>query len=139
MGYYTDYTLNIYGGTSNKDGSFTTTTQLPEIVVKDLEQEIEKMGVFDRSGSVEYGYYSNSKWYDHDDDMLLLSKRFPEVLFCLHGEGEEQEDMWENYYYNGKLQECPAVIKYDDFDFSKLVDMNVQDSTDKRYSYQINP
>ena len=61
-----------------------------------------------------------AKWYDHDDDMLELSKQFPETVFCLYGEGEYSEDMWYTYYKNGKMQHCPAIITFDKYDESKL-------------------
>jgi hypothetical protein len=54
------------------------------------------------------------------DEMLDLSKQFPETVFCLYGEGEGSEDMWYTYYKNGKLQHCPAKITFDVYDESKL-------------------
>ena len=64
--------------------------------------------------------YANAKWYDWEEDMCLLSTRFPELLFCLHGEGESGDDLWDAYFFEGKCQHCPAVITYEDFDPSKL-------------------
>lgn len=60
------------------------------------------------------------KWYDNENDMLLLSKEFPDVLFKLHGEGEDNEDIWNKYFMNGKMQYCPAKIVYEPFDKNKL-------------------
>lgn len=60
------------------------------------------------------------KWYSHDEEMLELSKQFPETVFCLHGEGEESVDLWNAYYKNGKKQFCPATIVYETYDESKL-------------------
>ena len=60
------------------------------------------------------------KWYDNEDDMLLLSKEFPDVLFKLHGEGEDNEDIWDKYFMNGKMQYCPAKIMCPPFDRAKL-------------------
>lgn len=62
----------------------------------------------------------SSKWYGHDRDMLELSKAFPEIVFCLHGEGSINDDMWNNYYKNGKMQHCKAIITYEEYDESKL-------------------
>lgn len=69
----------------------------------------------------ELGFSDMVKWYEHDEDMRELSKRFPETVFCLHGEGEESGDLWRTYYKNGKAQECNAKIVYDDYDENKLV------------------
>lgn len=52
--------------------------------------------------------------------MLLLSKEFPDVLFKLHGEGEDNEDIWDKYFMNGKMQYCPAEIMCPPFDRAKL-------------------
>lgn len=60
------------------------------------------------------------KWYECDYDMLELSKQFPNELFILKGSGEEQGDLWINYYKNGKRQTCVAKITFDEFDENKL-------------------
>lgn len=60
------------------------------------------------------------KWYEHDEEMIELSKQFPETVFCLYGNGEENSDTWYTYYKNGKKQYCPAKITYDEYDESKL-------------------
>lgn len=31
------------------------------------------------------------KWYSHEEEMRSLSKKFPNVLFKLHGEGDENK------------------------------------------------
>lgn len=135
MGYYTDYTLTASICTVGAN-SYTTAT-IPHITLIGLEDEIEKMNVFDRGGDIEYGYYANAKWYDWEEDMCLLSKRYPELLFCLHGEGESSDDLWDAYFFEGKCQHCPAVITYDDFNPSKLCDGKETEATKKGvYSYQ---
>lgn len=60
------------------------------------------------------------KWYTYDDDMLELSRLFPSIKFELHGDGEDEEDLWTTYYLNGKKQRCQAQISYDPFDINKL-------------------
>lgn len=61
-----------------------------------------------------------AKWYDHDDHMIKVSKMYPTVLMRLHGEGDENGDLWNTYYLNGKMQHCPAEIIYPEFDETKL-------------------
>ena len=135
MGYYTDYTLTASICTVGAD-SYTTAT-IPHITLVSLEDEIEKMNIFDGGGDIEYGYYANAKWYDWEEDMCLLSKRFPELLFCLHGECESSDDLWDAYFFEGKCQYCPAVITYEDFDPSKLcVGRESADTRKGVYSYQ---
>lgn len=50
------------------------------------------------------------KWYEHESDMKAMSAVFPDVLFKLHGEGEESGDIWNAYYLNGKSQKKKARI-----------------------------
>lgn len=50
------------------------------------------------------------KWYDHEEDMVEFSKKFPDVTFKLYGEGGERDDIWDKYFRNGKKQLCPAEI-----------------------------
>lgn len=124
MGYYTDYDLNI--SPHGRD-------VIPEDEIAELEREIALIDVFE-SGNATDGYYCNAKWYDHDDDMMRLSGRFPDILFSLHGDGENQEDMWETYYLNGRMQYCGAEITYPPFDESRLSEP-IEDGGE-RYSYQ---
>lgn len=134
MGYYTDYTLTASICTVGADSH--TTSTIPHITLVSLEDEIEKMSVFEY-GNFDDGYYANAKWYDWEEDMCILSKRFPEILFCLHGNGENNDDLWVAYFFEGKCQYCPAVITYEDFDPSKLRAVKESDGTrDGVYSYQ---
>lgn len=66
--------------------------------------------------------------------MMRLSSRIPDVLFSLHGEGESQEDLWNAYYLNGKMQHCPADIYYPPFKEAMLCKPIVDNG--ERYAYQ---
>ena len=100
MGYYTHYTLSVL---DEKIGGWDME---PYVTLLDLG----------------YGLQPNGKptqgctWYDHNKDMKRLSKQFPEVVFVLSGEGEETGDLWKKYYKNGLMQECRAIITYDEYD-----------------------
>lgn len=63
---------------------------------------------------------STCKWYDHEEDMKIFSKRFPTIIFKLEGVGEEPGDLWVKYFKNGKMQKCIAIISYEEYDESKL-------------------
>ena len=52
--------------------------------------------------------------------MRRISSLYPEVLFTLHGRGEEATDLWYLYLRGGKMQYAPAKIVYDEFDERKL-------------------
>lgn len=113
MGYYTDYTLNISGIRRNRSGKLVMEQEIDPGVLNQIHAEIERLEIFDNDE--DYGWYGNAKWYDHDNDMLELSKKFPTVLFTLYGDGEESDDMWYTYYLDGAYQHAPARIEYDDF------------------------
>lgn len=66
------------------------------------------------------GNAENTKWYKHDEDMLRLSREFSGVLFTLRGEGEEGDDLWQTYYFDGMLQHEKAIISYAEYDPTKL-------------------
>lgn len=65
-------------------------------------------------------YCDSTKWYEHEADMLAISKRFPKDLFHLYGDGEESGDMWHKYFKNGKMQICKAQITFEPFNEAKL-------------------
>lgn len=134
MGYYTNYNLSVQP------------YQRPPLTTEELDalkKELDLMGVFMNVDVDEELYTEPEKWYDHDDDMLLLSRRFPNILFTLHGDGENQEDMWFTYYANGKMQHCQAEIIYPDFneEWMDTADPVKHDGNDdeKSYSYQTEP
>jgi hypothetical protein len=99
MGYYTVYTLEIIEGDDYKT---------------DHEEGIVNLTDYN------YLFEESVKWYDHEEDMLKYSKMHPNVLFELIGNGEESGDQWKAYFKNGKMQSCPAIITFDEYDESKL-------------------
>lgn len=101
MAYYTNYNLTIHGASTDVEES--------ELI----EEVVDISGyscLFDDS----------IKWYDHESDLKIVSAKYPEIVFKLHGEGEESGDIWNKYFKAGKMQECRAKIVYDEFDESKL-------------------
>lgn len=100
MGYYTDYKLSF-------DTSIDKRQEVFDYINETFNQQFD-------SG------YVNSKWYYHVPDMVEVSKKWPDVLFTLEGIGEESGDMWRKYFKNGKVQICPAVITYPQFDESEM-------------------
>lgn len=57
-------------------------------------------------------------------EMISYSKKHPNTLFLIKGDGEESFDMWKAYIKNGKMQFCEARIEYDDFNESLMIDHN---------------
>ena len=99
MGYYTRHELTIVKGDNNL---------------------IDKLR--DISEDASYAIYSNGdesescKWYSHQDELKSFSLLHPEALFKLSGIGEENGDIWHEYYQGGKMQTCKAQIVFADFD-----------------------
>lgn len=91
MGYYTDFSLRVEGS----GAAYGRLMDEQDRVTVSESYEF-KLGDFLRNGQ------SDVKWYDYDDDMKSLSKRWPNVLFILDGDGEEQGDVWRAWYRNGK-------------------------------------
>ena len=61
-----------------------------------------------------------NKWYDWESDMRAISYRYPDVLFSLSGEGEENSDIWKAYIKKGKVQLCKAVMTFPEFNESQM-------------------
>lgn len=61
-----------------------------------------------------------TKWYDHEKDMLSVSREWPDRVFRLDGEGKESGDIWVKFFKDGQVQMVKAEIKLGDFDSSKL-------------------
>lgn len=99
MGYYTHYSVSIDGYTGDKD---------PEEFVGE---------------ETAYGnpFEDECKWYDHEEDMKKISEKYPDMVFHLHGEGEESGDLWDKHFKNGKMQKCRAKIVIEPYNESKLV------------------
>lgn len=97
MGYYTRYSLEIIEGND---------------YITDYKKEISKLSGF--------SFVDSCTWYDHDKDMIEYSKKYPNVVFCLSGEGQDTGDLWKSYYKNGLVQRCKAKIVYDNYNESQL-------------------
>lgn len=137
MGYYTTYKASfVVKPSSNRLLELKKLKKQAELLSDDLKvfalksindelDEIVRMENAEHLISQEVGRkvfnFPNSQW-DHDTDMINISKMYPDAVFRLEGKGEENSDMWVNYYKNGKVQECQARIVFDDFDESKLVE-----------------
>ena len=97
MGYYTTYSLSVLSGDDTINHQKQIIEQFPDA---DFEME--------------------TKWYDSDANMKEYSLQYPETVFLLEGEGEENDDVWKKNFKNGKMQECYAIITFDEYDETKL-------------------
>lgn len=124
MGYYTDYELSVNCFNEDVD------------TVSRLEFEVKKLNVFgytEKYDEYSISWYGNATWYDYDEDMLLLSSKFPNTLFTLRGHGESYDDIWLNYYKNGSAMYDGIEIVEKAFDESLLTKPK---SITEKYSYE---
>ena len=105
MGYYTTFELN--------------TKPLKGIIIKscitELQEEIGNESSdadLQSIGSENIIVSFNSKWYNHEEFLINLSKKYDKILITLYGDGEGQGDMWVKYFYQGKIQKGNAEIVY---------------------------
>lgn len=105
MGYYTHYSVK-------------SMDDCIELYIEDMFNDIDYAEcAFDSRGRTN----QDCKWYEHEKDMRKFSKKYPDVVFELIGEGEESEDRWKKYFKNGKMQYAKAKIEYEEFDENKLI------------------
>lgn len=59
-------------------------------------------------------------WNTYYEDILRLSREYPNVLFDLYYEDTEEFASAHIYFIAGLYQYCPAIVNYDEFDPNKL-------------------
>jgi hypothetical protein len=110
MGYETWHELEVYKADVIKDNLPILGEKCNDEIKQQFAEEITE----DSGG---YIFEEWEKWYDCIFDMCEFSKKYPEYIFKVHGEGEEAaNDQWDAYFWNGKHQICNAIITYPPFD-----------------------
>ena len=109
MGYYTHFEIIVNNN---------------EIIDKEIHEKLCEI-----SGYNDWDYWTSSitghfKWYENEHDMYELSMLFPDKVFTVTGNGEESNDIWRNYWKNGKFCDANRRIVYDEYDESKLEEWN---------------
>lgn len=112
MGYFTRYSLQIDDlRTKNNEKDLDISS-----IIDSFRKKYENASyALDENGDSD----NESKWYEHNKDLVAFSKKNKDILFTLSGIGEENPDLWKLYVINGKSQKAKAVITYDDFSFDK--------------------
>lgn len=135
MGYYTNYILNIdssYGRGAReaaleaekqevRDSNLPPYSKAKIISMLEEKYKHEEVGIDEVLSELdEDPFECETKWYEHEEEMLAVSRKYPSVLFTLQGQGEEADDLWRKYFYDGKVQRTEAVITFPPFDPLKL-------------------
>jgi len=69
---------------------------------------------------MEYEYLDDAKWYHWEEDMIDLSKAYPDIIFELYGDGDDSEDVWKSVFYNGKHEHVAQRSYFPAINISKL-------------------
>ena len=109
MGYYTAYTMRAEGAV-NEDVARQINKTLEEKEI--IGYALDLGHYFDKGKFINWDYTNSTKWYNHEEDMLEISRQFPDVTFVLYGEGENQGDMWKEYFCDGTAELCTAEIVF---------------------------
>lgn len=107
MGYYTSYNMEIE---TDPNSTKPTLDELEELTGYGWEE----------LSDFEYRTEDDCKWYEHDEHMIQLSKKYSKCVFTLRGEGEETGDLWLTYYKDGKLKTYRPEIEFPPFDEDEL-------------------
>ncbi len=118
MGYYTYHQLDIKRPDVKQQWGEEHQAVLKKLVAELGEQSEDAKISLDENGNAP----EQTKWYEHDKELLEFSKKHPDIVFVLYGDGDNDEDKWYTYYKNGKMQHTPASTTYDDYDEAKLVE-----------------
>jgi hypothetical protein len=54
------------------------------------------------------------KWYEYEDHMTQHSRKHPDVVFRLDGEGEESTDIWRMWFKDGRSQRWDLEVNKPD-------------------------
>jgi hypothetical protein len=97
MGYNTDYSLNM----------------------EPFDEDIFKL-ILDDINEGYNPFEDPCKWYEWEEDMRRVSSYYPTFLFHLRGQGDENDDIWEATFKNGKAHIRNAQIIVAPFEEDKL-------------------
>jgi hypothetical protein len=111
MGYHTDFQLSV-------DHYWPYAESKIDAAIDEMNR------YFERSSDGTFWLDLDDTWYDHEEDMVKLSAKFPEILFELEGTGEQAMDLWVKYFKGGKIQRAPAQITFPDFDEKLLENLS---------------
>jgi len=99
MGYYTAYNLHLEEGAEDP------------AIVDAIVEKLTELDVIGYALNKDLSCADAVKWYRYEKDMLEVSRAFPRVHFLLCGTGEQNEDMWEHHFWNGKSARYDAEIR----------------------------
>lgn len=109
MGYYTIYSLSVIIDPNNETEAFKK-----ELNNYFTDTEIKEL----------FDGYLEAKWYDWSANLEGISKKFPNMLFSLSGEGEEPLDIWIAHFCNGDYNYREIQTYWEPFDEEEFYTRN---------------
>lgn len=88
MGYYTFHQLTVY------DENKAPLSDCPDEILDTIAE---------LSGYENGPFEESNKWYDCDEDMTEVSRRYPNYYFEVNGDGEDSGDIWTMVWKAGKV------------------------------------
>ena len=133
MGYYTYYRMDILDKDGTADGTvllnIANVGSLNHVLLDDdiYEPIVKIVRHMMRKHNNEDAYYGllseeSAKWYDHEEEILELSEEFPDFVFILSGDGEEQGDVWKKHFHNGYVETHVPKMMWPGFNIREFVD-----------------
>lgn len=110
MGYYTNYSITIMKDPNKEEDSFWEA--FDELTHSCCSKEFINYGVWE------------AKWYNWQDDMVVLSRKFPQMLIQLEGDGEEPLDIWVATFCNGECNYRELQTHWEEFDSEEFYNSN---------------
>lgn len=98
MGYYTKYQVVTVRDSKSTSETVEARERFRQALLDVLDEQEEYF-------FTEEGW----KWYSHEDDLVRVSERVPDLYFCIEGRGEDDHDLWRKHFYNGgcRKEEAP--------------------------------
>lgn len=118
MGYYTYYTLDMYKDKecakqgiafTDEEKQYEVANELYKIMYGEKEELLKDNYYGDYFSNI---FCDSMKWYDHEEEMIKLSEKYPEYWFILEGHGEEWDDIWKMYVHNGNAEKVNVEIYF---------------------------
>lgn len=85
------------------------------INIKPYDEKIHKI-LLDEINRGYNPFVDRCKWYEWEEEMRAFSLKYPDHLFHIRGEGEENKDIWEATFKGGKAHIRYAEVKIAPFD-----------------------
>jgi len=83
----------------------------PSYIYEELRDEIDALEPDANLGDLVDGMSVMTTWYEHEADLLDLSRKYPGAVIILEGNGSEYPDMWKKMFINGDVEEIrPSLV-----------------------------